>query len=102
MAMNEYGRRAQAHWRSWLPHAYAQIPDPETYFTELGERVATEIEELSLELAGDDPPGESYREKLGRLNMARQQAREQVVAEQVLLPPEHDPDENEQGQNQTS
>src|SRR5262249_40581804 len=47
-----------------------------------------QIEELATALAGDDPGGEDYLEKLGRLRMARFTAESQVLREMVLLPPE--------------
>lgn len=93
--MNHYGAMAQKHWRTWLPSRYAEIPDPDTYFQNLGQQVAAQVAELSTTMAGDDPPGETYLDKVGRLNAARQQAEEIVLAEEVLLPPEPgaDPDE---------
>ena len=44
------------HWRTHLPTRFAQITDPETFFTELGEQAAAQVEELTLQLTGDDPP----------------------------------------------
>lgn len=86
--MNRYGRLAQDHWTKWRPNQLRQIPDPEEYFTTLGEEVEQQVEELAATLAGDDPGGEDYLEKLGRLRMARLNAESQVLAEMVLLPPE--------------
>ena len=54
----------------------------------MGEEVAAQIADLTLDLAGDDPPGEDYLVKVGRLNMARLQAEEIVLPEQILPPPE--------------
>ena len=51
----------------------------EAFFTELGEQAAVEIEELQMQLAGPDPVGEGYLEKVGRLNAARMQAEEKVL-----------------------
>jgi hypothetical protein len=95
--MNRYGRIAEAHWRRWLPTRYSEISDPSNFFTTLGQEVEEQVETLSLEIAGDDPPGEGYLDKVGRLNMARQQAEEMVLTEQVLLPAEPgvDPEETE-------
>lgn len=95
--MNQYGAMAQRHWARWLPGQYAQIPDPDSFFSTLGEEVAQQIADLSLELAGDDLPGEGYQEKVGRLNMARLQAEEIVLKERVLLDPEPgaDPDSDQ-------
>jgi hypothetical protein len=86
--MNRYGQQAMSHWRRWLPQRYATIPDPETFFSELGEQVANQVIETTQHLAGDDPPDENYMSKLGRLNMARLQAEEIVLRELVLLPAE--------------
>jgi len=86
--MNRYGQQAMSHWRRWLPRRFASIPEPETFFTDLGEQVESQVIETAQRLAGDDPPGEGYMSKLGRLNMARLQAEEIVLAEMVLLPAE--------------
>jgi hypothetical protein len=86
--MNRYGLTAQRHWERWLPARYAAIQDPDSFFSTLGEEVANRIADLALDLAGDDPPAEDYLVKVGRLNMARLQAEEMILREQVLLPPE--------------
>ena len=44
--MNEYGAMARDHYRRWRPASYAEITDPESYFTDLGDRVAQEISGL--------------------------------------------------------
>lgn len=86
--MNKYATRAAEHWRTFLPNRYRQISNPDRYFSRLGQEVETEIAELTEALAGDDPPGEDYLSKVGRLTAARQQAEEQVLRERVLLPAE--------------
>ena len=86
--MNHYGVTAKRHWERWLPARYAAIQDPDSFFSTLGEEVAYRIADLTLDLTGDDPPEEDYLVKVGRLNMARLQAEEIVLREQVLLPPE--------------
>jgi hypothetical protein len=77
--MNKYGRRAQQYYQQFLPTRYAQIADPVEFFTGLGRQMAEQINALALSLAGDDPAGETYLQKVGRLRMARLQAEEQVV-----------------------
>jgi len=84
--MNKYGRLAMSHWQKTDPDRYAAIPDKETFFAELGERAESEIQQLQDALAGPDRLGESYLEKVGRLNMARQAAEEQVLRETLLIP----------------
>jgi hypothetical protein len=79
---------ARRHWAQWLPMRYATISEPDSYFSTLGQEVETQIEELTLELAGDDQPGEEYLAKAGRLTAARSRAEEIVLPQQVLLAPE--------------
>jgi hypothetical protein len=99
MTVNQYGEMARRHWVRWLPHRYAAISDPDSFFSSLGEETASRIADLSIELAGADQPGEEYLVKVGRLNMARLQAEELVLPELILLPPEpeagQDPDQPE-------
>lgn len=86
--MNQYGKQAQRHWQKWFPDRYRAITDPELFFTELGQSAATRITELQTELAGPDLPGESYLQKVGRLNSAKMQAEEIVLTEEVFpVPP---------------
>lgn len=100
--MNRYGLMAQRHWAQWLPQRYATISEPDSYFSTLGQQVAQQIEELTLELAGDDQPGEEYLAKAGRLTAARSRAEEIVLPERVLLTPEPetsgDPEDSSQPQ----
>lgn len=84
--MNQYGARASKHWQQNLPEKYAKLTDPESFFTQLGERVEEEIEAMAETLAGQDPPGETYLGKTGRLTEARATAESTVLRELVLLP----------------
>ncbi len=86
--MNRYGLMARDHWARWLPTRYAQIQDRDSFFTSLGEEAAQQIQDLMMDLAGDDPPGESYMEKYGRVNRARLEAEGQVLREMILPGPE--------------
>jgi hypothetical protein len=92
-AMNRYGTQAMRHWQQTDPARYQQIPDPETFFTELGEQVESEIQTLANALAGPDRPGETYMEKVGRLNMARFNAESDILREMVLIPEPEEPEE---------
>ena len=93
--MNRYGKHAQETWKMLAPSQYAQIPDPEAWFTTLGEEAETSVGELSAQLAGPDPEGETYLEKVGRLNAATNQA-EEIVRAEMLTPQDQDPtDEDE-------
>ncbi|WP_238323877.1 hypothetical protein [Salinispora pacifica] len=84
--MNQYAAQAMSHWRSHLPNRYRQIEDPDEFFTELGEQIAQQIEELSRTLAGPDPEQETYLSKVGRLNNARLSAEGQVLREMLPDP----------------
>lgn len=86
--MHPYGQQAWDHWRIWRPNELSQIPDPQGFFSTLGQEAADQIDALSATLAGDDPGGEEYLAKVGRLRMARSTAESQVLRELVLLPPE--------------
>jgi hypothetical protein len=88
VGMNDYGRLAMVHWRRWLPARYAAIQDPEVFFSTLGRQAENQVLDLAEQLEGPDLPGETYLEKVGRLNMARMQAEELVLREVILLEPE--------------
>ena len=100
--MNRYGLMAHRHWAQWLPQRYATISEPDSYFSTLGQQVAQQIEELTLELAGDDQPGEEYLAKAGRLTAARSRAEEIVLPERVLLTPEPETSEDPEDDSQPS
>ena len=95
--MNKYGRLAMSHWQKTDPARYATIPDKEAFFAALGERAESEIQQLQDSLAGQDRPDETYLEKVGRLNMARQAAEEQVLRELVLIPEPANSEEDQDG-----
>lgn len=95
-----YGEMARKHWAKWRPNELSQIPDPETFFFSLGQEVESQIEVLAAALAGDDPGGEDYLEKVGRLRMARFTAEGQILREMVLLAaepghPQYDPQDED-------
>jgi len=86
--MNRYGMQAREHWRQFLPSRFARISDPDSFFSTLGQQVATEIDELVDQLQDVPPEDETYLERVGRLEQARRAAEERVLAERVLLPAE--------------
>ncbi len=93
--MNRYGAQAMRHWQQTDPARYNAIPDPEAFFTALGAQVESEIQALAAAIAGPDRPGESYLEKVGRLNMARFNAESDILREMVLIPDPDDPEIDE-------
>ena len=96
--MNTYGKFAQEAWKATAPAEYALIPDPVQWFEALGEEAAQRVGELMMELAGPDPVGESYLEKVGRLNASKMQAEEIVRAEMLTPDPsvQQEPEEDEE------
>ena len=95
--MNTYGKFAQEAWKTTAPAEYALIPDPDQWFEALGEEAAQRVGELMMELAGPDPVGETYLEKVGRLNASKMQAEEIVRAEMLTPDPsvQEEPEEDE-------
>jgi hypothetical protein len=83
--MNKYGTLAREHWTRWAPNRLAALPNPETFFNDLGLQVQAEVSELASILAGTDDPRETYLEKVARLTSARRQAEEVVMAQLVWI-----------------
>jgi hypothetical protein len=83
--MNKYGKFAQETWKMTSPSQYALIPDPEEWFRKLGEEAMRQVGELQYQIAGPDPEGETYLQKVGRLNASRMQA-EEIVRAEMLTP----------------
>ena len=88
LALSYYGELVRRQWEGCLPHVYQQIRDPGAFFAVLGEVIAQRIDEHADHLAGDDPPGEGYLAKVARLTAAREYAKERVLSEYLLLPPD--------------
>ncbi|MDQ1019925.1 hypothetical protein [Streptomyces afghaniensis] len=88
--MNRYGAQAMTHWKENKPLAFQELEAPETFFTALGEEIATEIETRARELAGKEQEGEGYLQRLQRLNTSRLEAEGEVLRERVLLDVEPD------------
>ena len=95
--MNKYGKFAQETWQKTAPNQYALIPNPEEWFRDLGEEAMRQVGELQYEIAGPDPKGETYLEKVGRLNASRLQA-EEIVRAELLTPDVAEGEDNEEGE----
>ncbi len=93
--MNTYAARVMSHYQQVLPDQYATIPDPEAYFSTLGQEIETQVNDLTTRLAGPDQLGDGYLEKVGRLNMAKLQAEETVLADYLVLPEPNQDDEED-------
>lgn len=91
--MNKYGQLLRTQWETVDPTFVSSLSDPTAHFSQMGERVQQEVLELLPSLEGADPAGESYLQKVGRLNAARQQAEEIVLQE--YQPPSESPEPDE-------
>lgn len=79
--MSRYEQLVRRRWELRAPAATSRIEDPQTFFSTLVVQVNDRVLQLADELAGPDPAGESYLEKVGRLNAARAQAEEIALSE---------------------
>ena len=61
--MNRYGQLLMRQLQTTSPQRFAELSDPEAFFTQRGQELETEIQTLADALAGPDRPGESYLEK---------------------------------------
>lgn len=93
--MNTYGKFAQDTWKTLAPSQYALIPDPEAWFTDLGKQAETAVVDLMMQLEGPDIKGETYLEKVGRINASKRQAEEIIRAEMLTPQPEDQEEEPE-------
>ncbi|MGC5168718.1 TnpV protein [Luteimicrobium sp. DT211] len=94
--MNGYGTRAQQYWTEHRPQEVAQMTDPTAFFSTLGEEIQERVLSLSDALAGSDQVGETYLEKVGRLNAARLQAEEVALDELVYSQTPQDEDDEQE------
>ncbi|GAA4009781.1 hypothetical protein GCM10022247_34900 [Allokutzneria multivorans] len=83
MPINHYGLLAQRHWSRYRAQELAEIPDPEEFFTELGEQIQQEIlrREDELEPIGTGHHLTDYAE----LETISQQVRDQVLRDMVFV-----------------
>jgi hypothetical protein len=91
--MNRYGEQTMAHWKEHKPQAFGELESPVEFFTELGEEISGAIETRARELAGPEPEGEGYLQRLQRLqrlSSSRLTAEGEVLRERVLLDVEPD------------
>lgn len=79
--MNKYAAMLRQQWEIADPSYVQSLEDPTEHFAQMGEQVQNEILELLPTLEGTDPAGETYLQKVGRLNAARLQAEEVVLTE---------------------
>ena len=92
--MSRFVTLARGWWAQERPAELSSMNDPESFFSTLASQIEARILDLSAELAGADPAGETYLAKVGRLNAARAQAQEMALDELVYsIGPEEDLEE---------
>ena len=92
--MDPYGLRAMRYVRDHCPNRYATIEDPVSFFSSLGDQMRDEVLALEPTLSEPAPAEETWDEALGRRNMGRLMAEEQVFSElyQAMPPEEQEPE----------
>ncbi len=78
--MNYYATVIRDRWKAMAPASYAEIPNPDQFFEELGETTLTAVDQLATQLT-PTPASEDYLEQVGRLTMAKKQAEEIALSE---------------------
>ncbi len=98
--MDPYGCRAMDYVREHCPRQYAAIPDPVSFFTNMGEEMRAQVmaaeETLAHAPGGPDPTTpEGWGQRLGQANMATLMIEERVFSTMVYeaMPPEEDPED---------
>lgn len=91
--MNKYGQMLHRQWQIADPQMVASLSDPTEHFSQMGEQVEAEVQAMLPTLEGTDTAGETYLQKVGRLQAARATAEETVLAE--YQPPSDSPEPDE-------
>ncbi len=88
--MNTHGQHAMETMRNHDPETFRQIPNPEEYFSTLGDQIQEQIWETTEVLLPQRTADQTPMEFIGLSNMARFRAREIVYQELIYssLPPE--------------
>lgn len=86
--MNRYGQMTHEHSRRHRPAAYLQIPDPVTFFAEVGQEISTAVSATRDELLGPMRPGETPEAYRIRSYQALAAAEELTLATHPFLQPE--------------
>lgn len=81
--MNAYGELARDLWRAADERRFLDMVDRDSFFVELGDRIARRVDELRPLFAGIAPVNEPARRRDLRLRTAKKQAEE--LAYQELL-----------------
>lgn len=94
-----YAKRAENHWRTFLPAQYEAIPPDSRpgFFTRLGQQIQDRVTARAQQMidqaetaAGPGSPGQppSYLAQLALMTTLRHDAEAQVLAEMLPAPPD--------------
>jgi hypothetical protein len=86
--MNRYGILARDHWKTHLPERYRALPDPEAFFTDLGEQIQERVDELME--ARRPKLDDDYLRNLQNLNWAKKEAEDEALRELAFLVPDEE------------
>lgn len=78
---NRFALLAQNYWSKNRPTRYLQLEDPKQFFEDLGAQIQAQVDQTSTQIAGSDPAGEAYLEKIARLTTSTKTAEELVLAD---------------------
>ncbi len=94
--MNHHGRLALEFSQQHRPRALAAIPDPDAYFTRIGEEIAVGVSRLRDQILGPAREGEGPDALRIRSSQAQAAATEVVLSQHPLFQPEEvDPETEE-------
>lgn len=88
-------RRYYTEHRPLATQALGNPQETEAFFRSLGEQIEEQVQQGEDQIAGTDPAGETYLQKVGRLRMARAQATEIALADLLYSTPPETDDEDE-------
>lgn len=88
--MNTHGQHAMETMKNHDPETFSQIPNPEEYFSTLGQQIQEQIWSTTESLLPQRTENQTEMEFIGLSNMARFRARETVYQEMIYssIPPE--------------
>lgn len=86
---SKYEPIVTAHWSRWLPQAWKQITDQQTFARQQAEQIEAEVQTMAAAIAGPDRQNEDYLEKAARLMSARRDAESDVLRQMLPAPEEH-------------
>lgn len=91
--MNPYGARAMKYWQDAAPTRYADLENPSEFFTDLGEQIATYVEQLASAMEAKATFSQDTMTRFGELNAIKASAEEVAMHELAYVEPEDEDEE---------